>query len=46
MTLMDLLGICAIDYLGDEQQCPNVDTPGLIVDSVSCLKQPHIYNLL
>ena len=35
------LGICAIDYRGDEQD-PNPDTPGLIVDDVSYLEQPCI----
>jgi hypothetical protein len=29
-----LLGICALDYLGDDPN-PNPDTPGLIVDDVS-----------
>ena len=31
-----LLGICAIDYLGDDLN-PNSDTPGLIADDVSHL---------
>ena len=36
-----LLGICAVDYRGDEQY-PTPDTPGLIVDDVSCFKQSRI----
>jgi hypothetical protein len=32
-----LLGICAMDYLGDDPY-PNSDTPGLIVDDVSYLE--------
>jgi len=36
-----LLGICAMDYLGDDLY-PSSDTPGLIVDDVSCLEQQHV----
>ena len=35
------LGICAIDYRVDEQD-PNPDTTGLIVDDVSYLERPPI----
>ena len=35
-----LLGICAVDYLGNPYL--NANTPGLIVDDVSCLEQQRI----
>ena len=35
------LGICAIDYRGNVPN-PNPNTPGLIVDDVSCLEQHRI----
>ena len=35
-----LLGICAVDYLGNPYQ--NADTPGLIVDDVSGLEQQRV----
>jgi hypothetical protein len=36
-----LLGICAMDYLGNDPS-PNPDTPGLIVDDVSRLEQQRV----
>ena len=39
-----LLGICAVDYRGDEQHS-TPDTPGLIVDDVNFFKQSRIYLL-
>jgi hypothetical protein len=35
-----LLGICAMDYLGNPYQ--NADTPGLIVDDASGLEQQRV----
>lgn len=32
-----LLGICAMDYRGDDPY-PNPDTPGLIIDDVRCFE--------
>lgn len=37
------LGICAMDYLGDDPY-PNAETPGIIVDDVSRFEQLHICN--
>ena len=39
-----LLGICAIDYRGDDPN-PHPDTPGLIVDDVSYFEQ-HVIAIL
>jgi hypothetical protein len=36
------LGICAIDYRGDEE-LPNEYTAGIIVDGVRCLQLSHVY---
>ena len=38
LTNRIFLGICAMDYLGDDPY-PNPDTPGLIVDDVSRFEQ-------
>lgn len=35
------LGICAMDYVGDDPS-PNPDTPGIIVDDVSYIEKQHI----
>ena len=38
-------GICAMDYVGDGEY-PNPDTPGLIVDDVSCrlaVDNPYLF---
>ena len=35
------LGICAMDYLGDDLS-PTPETPGIIVDDVSYVKKQHI----
>jgi hypothetical protein len=37
-----LLGICAMDYLGNVRN-PDANTPGLIVDDVSHHEQMRIY---
>ena len=36
-----LLGICAVDYSGDNRS-PNPDTPGIIVDDVSYSEPYHV----
>jgi hypothetical protein len=36
-----LLGVCAMDYLGNDPY-PTADTPGLIVDDVSRLEQQRV----
>ena len=40
-----LLGICAMDYIGDDPS-PNPDTPGIIVDDVSYVDKRHILLLI
>jgi len=35
------LGICAMDFLGDDPE-PTPDTPGVIVDDVSYVEKQHI----
>lgn len=39
-----LLGICAVDYLGDPYL--NANTPGLIVDDVSRLERQRVLLLI
>ena len=41
VTNRTLLGICAVDYLGNPYL--NADTPGLIVDDVSRLERRRVY---
>ena len=40
VTNKTLLGICAMDYLGNPYL--NADTPGLIVDDVGRLEQQYV----